>query len=87
MLVASPCRPVRGTHPRTHSRRKRRGSSRLTLPSRYLLEIPVELTEKGSAEPDRSAEEKQEMASNFFRNIKDIIGDKAASAPDRTYEA
>ncbi len=65
----------------THaSRRKRRGASRLSLPSRYLMEIPVELTEKGGGEPVRSAEEEQKMASNFFKNIQDIIGDKAGSA-------
>jgi superfamily I DNA/RNA helicase len=49
--------------------RNRRGSKKRAEPSRYLQDVPVELTERGGAQPERSEEENARMARNFFAEM------------------
>jgi superfamily I DNA/RNA helicase len=53
--------------------RSRRGASRRSVPSRFLEEIPEELTEEGGAAAPQAEEEKQQMAQNFFAGIRDLL--------------
>jgi superfamily I DNA/RNA helicase len=57
-------------HART---RRRRGVARVSAPSRFLAEIPLQLTEQGGAAPKRSAAEKEVMAKNFFQGVQDLL--------------
>lgn len=54
--------------------RSRRGAAAATVPSRFLAEIPAELTERGGAREERSAEEEQAMVKNFFAGIRGLLG-------------
>jgi superfamily I DNA/RNA helicase len=54
--------------------RKRKGAAFATVPSRFLLEIPVDLTERGGARPQRSEEDEKRMASSFFKGIQGLLG-------------
>ncbi len=55
--------------------RARRGSSRRAEPSRYLLEVPLVLTERGEKAQKPSEEESAEMAKNFFAEMMKKLGD------------
>jgi superfamily I DNA/RNA helicase len=58
------------SHART---RRRRGHAAVSMPSRFLGEIPLELTERGGARPERSEAEEKVQAKNFFRGIQDLL--------------
>ncbi len=57
--------------------RKKFGQLQLRVPSRFLEEIPVELLNRleNGAKPERSEEEQDKMAANFFSGIKGILED------------
>ena len=54
--------------------RKRQGAARSAAPSRFLLEVPSAVTEKGREEAARSEETQKERASAFFENIRKMLG-------------
>lgn len=56
------------------SSRKRNGQTRTAAPSRYLAEVPLGITEKGGMSAKKSEEEEKEMATNFFDNIRKMLG-------------
>ncbi len=59
----------------SHARaRRRRGVARATRPSRFLAEVPLELTEAGGAGEAATEEEQQALARNFFSGVKDLLG-------------
>ncbi|GAB4279174.1 MAG: UvrD-helicase domain-containing protein [Deferrisomatales bacterium] len=53
--------------------RRRRGTLGPAVPSRFLAEIPLELTEQGGRRPERSEEEEQQMARNFFEGVQALL--------------
>ncbi|MHB8766870.1 MAG: ATP-dependent helicase [Deferrisomatales bacterium] len=59
----------------SHARsRRRRGNPAAALPSRFLAEVPLELTERGGAVAVRSEGEEKEMARGFFQGIQALLG-------------
>jgi superfamily I DNA/RNA helicase len=59
-------------HART---RRRRGHAAVSAPSRFLAEVPLELTEQGGARPERSPAEETVQVKNFFRGIQALLGE------------
>jgi superfamily I DNA/RNA helicase len=57
-------------HART---RRRRGHAAVSLPSRFLSEIPLDLTDRGEAPPPRSAAEERTQARGFFAGIRTLL--------------
>jgi superfamily I DNA/RNA helicase len=53
--------------------RRRRGGPLATLPSRFLAEIPLDLTDRGGAAAERDPEEEKAMAKNFFQGIRGML--------------
>jgi superfamily I DNA/RNA helicase len=53
--------------------RSRRGARAANAPSRFLAEIPAELTERGGAAEVRSPDEEKAMARNFFEGIRGLL--------------
>jgi len=58
------------SHART---RRRRGALVACTPSRFLAEVPVELTAR-SADAAPDPEEEKVMAGNFFKGMQDLLG-------------
>ena len=58
----------------SHARaRRRHGVLRPSVPSRFLAEIPLELTERGGARPERDEAEEKAMARSFFEGIREML--------------
>ncbi len=57
-----------------HARaRRRRGHAAVSLPSRFLSEIPLELTDRGDVPLPRSAPEERTQARDFFAGIRTLL--------------
>jgi len=57
-------------HART---RRRRGHVGVTTPSRFLGDVPLNLTERGGAMPERSEVENRNQAKSFFQGIQTLL--------------
>ncbi len=53
--------------------RRLRGVARTATPSRFLADVPLALTERGGARAERSPEEEQALAGNFFAGIQALL--------------
>jgi superfamily I DNA/RNA helicase len=57
-----------------HARaRRRRGVSAVSVPSRFLAEIPLTLTERTEAAAQRDEEEEKTRAREFFRGVRELL--------------
>jgi len=53
--------------------RRRRGVPTASAPSRFLADVPIELTESGGSPVEKSEEEEKAMAKNFFSGMRDML--------------
>ncbi|MDW7710999.1 MAG: UvrD-helicase domain-containing protein [Deferrisomatales bacterium] len=65
-------------HART---RRRRGHVAASVPSRFLSEVPLGLTEQGGARPERSEAEERAQARSFFHGIRELLGEGGGIDP------